>query len=152
MPTYVRSLKRSGFWLLQEKVNTLYLYRDHYFENHKIEDAIHKNTDIEKKLNEILEIFDKSENRAVEGDRARFCFLKGRLLNVLPKYSKEAENLLSKAVKLDPKCVEAWNELGECFWKNNELKKATNCFEGALKEVNLVRNLKIAYCVFLEKK
>ncbi|EFA01806.1 tetratricopeptide repeat protein 5 [Tribolium castaneum] len=119
---------------LQEKVNSLYLYRDHYFETHKIDDAIHKNGDVEKKLSEILGVFNECEKRASGGDRAKFCFLKGRALNVVPKFSKEAESLLSKAVKLDPKCVEAWNELGECFWKNNELKKAMNCFEGALKE------------------
>jgi tetratricopeptide (TPR) repeat protein len=119
---------------LRDKVNSLYLYRDHYFENHKIEDAIHKNGDIEKRLAEILDVFDRHENSALETDRARYNFLRGRLLNVIPKYSKEAENLLSKAIKLDPKLVDAWNELGECFWKNDELKKATNCFEGALKE------------------
>jgi hypothetical protein len=102
--------------LLQDKVNSLYLYRDHYFENHKIEDAIHKNGDIEKRLAEILDVFDRHENSALETDRARYNFLRGRLLNVIPKYSKEAENLLSKAIKLDPKLVDAWNELGECFF------------------------------------
>lgn len=56
-------------------------------------------------------------------------------MNVVPSYNKEAENLLSKAIKLDPKLVDAWNELGECYWKNDELKKSINCFEGALKEV-----------------
>ncbi|KAJ3658963.1 hypothetical protein Zmor_010675 [Zophobas morio] len=115
------TLKKSSedvIYSLQEKVNRLYLYRDHYFENHKIEDAIQKNSEIEKKLAEILGDFKENESSVAECDRA----------------SKEAENLLSKAVKLDPKSVEAWNELGECFWKNDELKKATNCFEGALKE------------------
>lgn len=50
-------------------------------------------------------------------------------------YSKEAEDLLSKAIKLDPKLVEAWNELGECYWKNNKISEAMNCFKGALKQV-----------------
>lgn len=69
-------------------------------------------------------------------NKAKYNYLKGKLLNVLPKYDKEAENLLSKSIKLDPKLVEAWNELGECYWKNEELKKSVNCFEGALKEVS----------------
>lgn len=56
---------------------------------------------------------------------------------MVPKYSKEAEDLLSKAIKLDPKLVEAWNELGECYWKNNKLKEAINCFSGALKHVSI---------------
>lgn len=71
----------------------------------------------------------------MHGNRAKYYYLKGRALNVLPNYSKEAEELLSKAVKLDPKLVEAWNELGECYWKNDNLKEAENCFAGALNYV-----------------
>lgn len=75
-------------------------------------------------------------------------------MNVVPKYSKEAEILLSKAIKLDPKLVDAWNELGECYWKNDEHKKATNCFEGALKEVQILPKCLLRHIVFfiLEKK
>lgn len=72
---------------------------------------------------------------AVDGFRAKYYYLKGYALNVLPKYSKEAEDLLSKSIKLDPKLVNAWNELGECYWKNNNLKEAINCFNGALNHV-----------------
>lgn len=72
---------------------------------------------------------------ALQQDPARYYYLKGRALNVIPEYNKEAEDLLSKAIKLDPKLVDAWNELGECYWKNNKLKEATNCFTGALKHV-----------------
>lgn len=68
---------------------------------------------------------------------ATHFYLKGRALNVVPKYSKEAEELLSKAIKLDPKLVEAWNELGECYWKNNKISEAMNCFKGALKQVKM---------------
>lgn len=67
---------------------------------------------------------------------AKYFYLKGRALNVVPKYSKEAEDLLSKAIKLDPKLVDAWNELGECYWKNTKISEAMNCFKGALKQVN----------------
>lgn len=72
---------------------------------------------------------------AVNSYRAKYYYLKGYALNVVPKYSKEAEELLSKAIKLDPKLVNAWNELGECYWKNNNLKEAINCFNGALNYV-----------------
>lgn len=71
---------------------------------------------------------------------AKYYYLKGRALNVAPRYSKEAEDLLSKAIKLDPKLVEAWNELGESYWKDNKITEAVNCFKGALKQV---RNLEI---------
>lgn len=37
--------------------------------------------------------------------------LTGKALNVTPDYSPKAEELLSKAVKLEPTLVEAWNQL-----------------------------------------
>ena len=43
--------------------------------------------------------------------------------------------MLSKAVKLDPALVQAWNELGECFWKRGDVENAWNCFQGALAQV-----------------
>ncbi|XP_025836601.1 tetratricopeptide repeat protein 5-like isoform X2 [Agrilus planipennis] len=98
---------------LTEIVDELYKFRDYYFEEHPLDNAL------EKKY-------------AVIEHRARYFYLKGRALNVLPKYNKDAEDLLLKAVKLDPKLVEAWNELGECYWKKGNLKEAKNCFVGAL--------------------
>ena len=62
-------------------------------------------------------------------------YLKGRALNVLPDHNPEAETLLSRSVKLDPTLVEAWNELGECYWKRGDIETAKTCFEGALNHV-----------------
>ena len=42
-------------------------------------------------------------------------------------------------VKLDPSRVDAWNCLGNCFWKKKDLKAAMNCFTGAAKQVRLPR-------------
>lgn len=75
--------------------------------------------------------------------RAKYYFLRGRALNVTQIYNKETEDLLSKAVKLDPKLVEAWNELGECYWKRDELIESKNCFTRALEYV-CIKN--IAFC------
>lgn len=91
--------------------------------------------EIERLLEQNLKIFNDHDSFVEVCDRAKYSYLKGRLLNVVPKYNKEAEILLSKAIKLDPKLVDAWNELGECYWKNDDLKKSVSCFEGALKEV-----------------
>lgn len=54
----------------------------------------------------------------------------------MPDYDPLAQDALSKAVKLDPKLVEAWNCLGECYWKNGEVEAARNCFVGALNHVS----------------
>lgn len=61
--------------------------------------------------------------------------LKAKALNVLPDYNPEVQEILTKLVKFHPKLVEAWNELGTCFWKKGDIKAAKSCFENATKEV-----------------
>lgn len=77
--------------------------------------------------------------------RAKYYYLKGYILNVVPTYCKEAEELLFKAVKLDPKLIRAWNELGDCYCKKNNLQEAAHCFDKALNYVRdmLILNLEI---------
>lgn len=139
--------------LFQEQVEELYKFRDRYFENHNLEDAINRNSDTKIRLDVVLAQFKQYEGSSmyinyrddikcnileseVKSNCAKYYYLKGRALNVVPSYSKEAEDLLSKAIKLDPKLVEAWNELGESYWKNNKITEAINCFNGALKHVS----------------
>lgn len=64
-----------------------------------------------------------------------FFYLRGQTLNVLSAYDQHAEECLSKAVKLDPSLIEAWNELGESYWKNRNIEAAANCFTGAIAKV-----------------
>lgn len=73
----------------------------------------------------------------------RSCCLhqRGRALNVLPQHSAEAERLLSRAVKLQPDLVDAWNELGESYAKRQDTTNARTCFEGALKQVILIHGI-----------
>ncbi len=68
--------------------------------------------------------------------RAELLYHRGRALNVGADHDPEAENLLSKAVKLDPAMIEAWNELGEAHWKRNDVDTAKTCFEGAVRLVS----------------
>ncbi|XP_014218668.1 tetratricopeptide repeat protein 5-like [Copidosoma floridanum] len=117
---------------LTDKVKSLYLFRDHYFENHSIEDAIRKSKDVEAEMKNTLAKFDECKGYEIDGARAKYYYLKGKTLNVVDKFTPQAEELLSKAVKLEPKLIEAWNELGECYWKNDDIQQAKNCFTGAL--------------------
>ncbi|KAG8035302.1 hypothetical protein G9C98_006748 [Cotesia typhae] len=125
-------IKQDPIIALTEKVDSLYHYRDHYFENHVIEDAINKNSDIEKEMKETLAKFDEYNGYEIEGSRAKYYYLKGKTFNVVDRFIPQAEELLSKAVKLEPKLIDAWNELGECYWKKDDIKQAKNCFVGAL--------------------
>uniref|UniRef100_UPI00398F1614 tetratricopeptide repeat protein 5 n=1 Tax=Pristiophorus japonicus TaxID=55135 RepID=UPI00398F1614 len=65
-------------------------------------------------------------------NKAQLLMLKGKALNVVADYSTKAEESLSKAVKLDPGLVEAWNQLGEVYWKKGDIGAAKTCFSGAL--------------------
>ncbi|XP_069686629.1 tetratricopeptide repeat protein 5-like [Periplaneta americana] len=125
-------VKQKAVDTLNEKLNALYIYRDHYFEKHSLDKAGQKNGDVENEMKNTLNLFENLKERAEQENRAMYLYLKGRALNVMPHHSKEAEEVLSRAVKLDPKLVEAWNELGECYWKKDDIEEAKNCFSGAL--------------------
>lgn len=127
------TVKEDPIVALTEKVNALYFFRDHYFENHSIEDAIKKNGDVEKKMKDTLNKLDECKGYEIDGSRAKYYYLKGKALNVTERFVPQAEELLTKAVKLEPNLVEAWNELGNCYWKNDDIQQAKNCFVGALR-------------------
>uniref|UniRef100_A0ABM5EIS1 Tetratricopeptide repeat protein 5 n=1 Tax=Pogona vitticeps TaxID=103695 RepID=A0ABM5EIS1_9SAUR len=115
---------------LQELVDQLYHFRDHYFETHSVEDAGKKQQDVREEMEKTLQQMEMIE----DGSKARapMLMLKGKALNVLPDYNAQAEELLSKAVKLNPELVEAWNQLGEVYWKKGDISAAHTCFSGAL--------------------
>lgn len=65
-----------------------------------------------------------------------YHYLEGRSLNLFTPFNSQAESLLSKAVKLDPSLVEAWNQLGDCFAKKPDFLSAKNCFQYAVSQAN----------------
>lgn len=82
--------------------------------------------------------------------RATYEHLKGKILDVIPEYKKEAEDHLSKAVKLNPSLTDAWLSLGNCFWKKGDLVSAKNCFTRALSK-GLEKNI-LCQLSMLERK
>jgi tetratricopeptide (TPR) repeat protein len=117
---------------LATRVAELYTFRDHFFEAHSLAEARDKAEQLRKRRTALLEVFREEEAAAVEEDRAQFLYLKGRILNITGDYSPEAETVLSKAVKLRPDLVDAWNELGESYMMKQDWATARTCFEGAL--------------------
>ncbi|XP_034250007.1 tetratricopeptide repeat protein 5-like [Thrips palmi] len=118
---------------LKVAVDQLYAFRDLFFESHTIDDACKKNELVKEKLDETLQLFTELKVQADRADKAQYLFLQGKALNVLPDVNPLAEELLSKALKLNPSLIDAWNELGECFWKKGKSSDAKNCFENALR-------------------
>ena len=125
-------------------VDSIYGFRDSYFELHSVEYARRKATDVKIQLNKIL----PELNRLVSANKGdpRYLFYLGKALNVTDSHDPEAENYLAKAVKLDPTLTEAWNNLGKCFFKKGDIEGSKNCFTGALalkKNKESLRNLSI---------
>ncbi|KAA0034605.1 tetratricopeptide repeat protein 5-like isoform X3 [Cucumis melo var. makuwa] len=111
-------------------VEELYLIRDTFFPVNP--------DDKTSKLRELsdlaLKILDSipPEQRKSPLQRAMYEYLRGKMLDVFPEYRKEAEDHLSKAVKLNPSLADAWLCLGNCIWKKGDLSSAKNCFTLAL--------------------
>lgn len=67
-------------------------------------------------------------------DKAHLYYLRGKTLDFLPEYTKQAEEHLSKSIKLMPTKKEAWDALGHVYWKKNDLQASRKCFEGSLEQ------------------
>lgn len=65
--------------------------------------------------------------------KARGVYLKGRAASLVEGQEARALELLSKAVKLEPQWVEAWNAIGEVHWNMQRYALAKDCFEQCIK-------------------
>ncbi|XP_061990952.1 uncharacterized protein LOC133709287 isoform X2 [Rosa rugosa] len=108
----------------------LYLTRDTYFPANPDDKIARLKSESDLALNLLDSI--PPEQRKLLTQRARYEYLRGKILDVLPEYKREAEDHLSKAVKLNPSLADAWLCLGNCIWKKGDLSSANNCFTLAL--------------------
>lgn len=108
----------------------LYNFRDNCFRLTSEE----RDSKLQSQSDLALQILDKIpiEKRKLPLQRATSEYLRGKILDAVPVYKKEAEDHLSKAVKLNPSLVDAWLCLGNCIWKKGDLNAAKNCFMFAL--------------------
>ncbi|CAL5078106.1 unnamed protein product [Urochloa decumbens] len=113
-----------------EAAEELYRLRDTFFPR----DPTEKTAALRARSDAALALLDAipPEQKKSPQQRGIFEFLRGKILDVFPDYHKEAEDHLSKAVKLNPSLVDAWLCLGNCIWKKGDLSAAKNCFSLAL--------------------
>ncbi|XP_012458510.1 uncharacterized protein LOC105779301 isoform X1 [Gossypium raimondii] len=118
-------------WAKATKVaDDLYEIRDTFFP----QNADDKTSKLQHESDLALNLLDSipAEQRKLPARRAAYEYLRGKILDVVPDYRKEAEDHLSKAVKLNPSLGDAWLCLGNCIWKKGDLTSAKNCFNLAL--------------------
>ncbi|XP_049386216.1 uncharacterized protein LOC125850406 [Solanum stenotomum] len=118
------------FALATAAADDLYNFRDNYFRLTSEE----RDSKLQSQSDLALQILDKIpiEKRKLPLQRATYEYLRGKILDAVPVYKKEAEDHLSKAVKLNPSLADAWLCLGNCIWKKGDLNAAKNCFTFAL--------------------
>ncbi|XP_038725326.1 tetratricopeptide repeat protein 5-like [Tripterygium wilfordii] len=122
---------REDIWVKVEgAADDLYRIRDSYFPANPLDKVskLQHESDLALKLLDSIH----PEQRRTPMQRAMHEYLKGKILDVVPDYNKEAEDHLSKAVKLNPYLADAWLCLGNCIWKKGDLASARNCFNLAL--------------------
>jgi len=79
--------------------------------------------------------FLKFTEAAVAENKAQYFFLLGKTWSVTQPVNEECVNILSKAVKLNPTHLDAWNALGECLVHLKRFSEAKYCFLASLKHV-----------------
>jgi tetratricopeptide (TPR) repeat protein len=75
-----------------------------------------------------------NESQEEKSVKARLFFYKGKALNLLNDYTKDAEDALSKSLKLNPKDKDTWNILGDILWKKKDYGGAKKTFEAAIEQ------------------
>ncbi|KAH9619594.1 hypothetical protein KSS87_022470 [Heliosperma pusillum] len=121
---------KNPFVEVTKATDDLYQIRDTFFPQNP-DDKISK---LQHESHHCLNLLDSipPELRKSAMHRATYEHLKGKIMDVFPDYRKEAEDHLSKAVKLNPSLTDAWLSLGNCLWKKGDLISARNCSERAL--------------------
>ncbi|CEO98712.1 hypothetical protein PBRA_006826, partial [Plasmodiophora brassicae] len=66
-------------------------------------------------------------------DDARLAYWHGKLrTHASEAFDQAAVEYLQNAVRQDPALYDAWNCLGECYWKKRDMPSARSCFESAI--------------------
>jgi len=88
-----------------------------------------KIADLQHSIEQLAEHADFASGKS----RHRFLYLLGKAHNLTRSYDAKCDESLTKAVKLEPLCADAWNELAECLAKKPDLEAAKNCLVTCLK-------------------
>ncbi|ESN92440.1 hypothetical protein HELRODRAFT_157915 [Helobdella robusta] len=133
---------------MMEEINSMVAdlihYRDYFFTKHDVSCAGQKQHFIQERLDEVLAKLDSLDDETK--NKAEYLMLRGKALSVATDRQEISEELLSKAVKLNPTLTEAWNCLGELYWTKKDMDGAKNCFLASLnhkKDKASLRNLSL---------
>ncbi|KAM3137607.1 hypothetical protein pb186bvf_010221 [Paramecium bursaria] len=96
-----------------------------------------KKDNYKAEVQKICKVIDEQlqeENQLTKKYRVELYYLKGKVQDIIPSYSKQAEESLTKAMKLNPQHCESMNILGHILWKKKDYVAAKQCFEQVLEK------------------
>jgi tetratricopeptide (TPR) repeat protein len=117
---------------LRAEVDALYIYKENTYC-----EASKKNSDMKSLISTVLHQFSALPLNAPGTPvqtKAEAYFLKGRALDAPEEYNEEAEESLSRALRLDPGNANAWAALGHCQWKKGDLESARESFNTSVRQ------------------
>lgn len=115
-----------------KKVDDLYKFRNEYYISHENSSSPDdRNRALNDRLVQLVTELEHLDESQFQSKASRLVLI-GKAYNVLADFSQIAFDSLTKAIKLDPNSHEAWNYLGECYWKKRDFEMCKNCFERSL--------------------
>lgn len=129
MSAEVLSANEEQLAAIKDAITHLYDVHDHYYTRDK---RAKKELLKRLQLGILATITSLDSTHWEPPEKAKLLHFHGRVLDVLPEYSAEAEAHVTRAVKLDPLCWEAWNTLGSIFYKKQDFKSSLEAFESSV--------------------
>jgi len=119
---------------LEGKAKSLCEMEDFYFAQDKEAKKKALRDSIGESVQTLLQKGSAGQQELSPGEKARAFYLKGKVCMSSPTAleQQKAEELLSKAAKLDPSLATAWTALGELYYEKREMQQARRSFEQAL--------------------
>lgn len=114
-----------------ETIDELYLYRDKFYIDQGWKSEEERNLDVTKRVYSLVSEIEKADEEEL-GGRVRRLVLIGKTLNILFENDIRTFETLTRAIKLEPSAYDAWNYLGEYYWKSKDFEMCRNCFERSL--------------------
>ncbi|CAD8167000.1 unnamed protein product [Paramecium octaurelia] len=129
---------------MEEKLSELKLQVDQLTEEaeYDFQKGEHYKPQVTQIIKQIDSLIENEDLEISKKHKIELYFLKGKASDILPDYSKFAEEALTKAMKLNPFHIDSLNTLGHILWKKKDFVAAKQCFETAIeKDPNNIKSL-----------
>lgn len=115
---------------VRDKIDKLELIDNSYFQKDRPSKMQTLHDQIMTLLNSKMFDVEKANKKT----KSEYYYLKGKTYDFHPEFHKEAEELLSKAVKLRPCWHEPMRALAHVYWKKQDYAKSVMLYQNAIEE------------------